>query len=618
MPTETININAVISDLTEVITQSSHGFVVGNVLRCDNATPNIYVKAQANTEDNSKAVGVVSQVININSFVITYSGRLLSGVPADAQGTVEYLSDTVAGAMTSTAPAIVVRIMEISENAVSGIVNIDWEGSGSGGGVASVSGESVDNTDPINPVVNAWPLAGTGTGLANGTIEVDPAFSSEIIIQDDGVRRTGIRFFPSGWIDVFCLDIATGNEVMLKASNGVQLESVPFGGPSYVIACVPSLLSDAATYPSFTLIGSVRQQLNGLAAPTINDDSSRSYVVNSIWIYDGKLWICTDASAGAAVWVQVSGSSLSLETDGTPNGDQTLLNIAAGAGITVTDNGTGTVTIDNSAPATPAIVYITRVALQALITGSTLDTTVTYAITDALTSTAVMFVWAATTNTLQAAAIDQTNTYFGFYNIVGDTFTQVYKANFTLLPLSQGGTNKNMTAAAGAVAYSDADSLELTAVGTTGQVLTSAGTGAPTWATPVAQDSFIISANTNIVTTAAGSTIYFTVFGTNANNLITTENQRQIASPIAFTMSKFYITTLTSQPGTGSLVLTMRKNGSSQSLTVTIAAGAAAGVFSDTSNSFSVAAGDLLTLQVVNNASSASAQLVGWTAVGTR
>lgn len=186
------------------------------------------------------------------------------------------------------------------------------------------------------------------------------------------------------------------------------------------------------------------------------------------------------------------------------------------------------------------------------------------------------------------------------------------------LSLARGGTNKNMTAAAGAVAYSDADSLELTAVGTTGQVLTSAGTGAPTWATPVAQDSFILTANQNIVTIAAGATIYFTVFGTNANNLITVENQRQTASNIAFTMSRFYVTTLTAQPGTGSLVLTMRKAGVSQALTITIAAGSAAGVFSDTSNSFSVAAGDLLTLQVVNNASSASAQLVGWTALGTR
>lgn len=40
------------------------------------------------------------------------------------------------------------------------------------------------------------------------------------------------------------------------------------------------------------------------------------------------------------------GSGITLQTDGTPNGDQTLLNLQAGTNITLTDNGTGTVTID--------------------------------------------------------------------------------------------------------------------------------------------------------------------------------------------------------------------------------------------------------------------------------
>jgi hypothetical protein len=53
----------------------------------------------------------------------------------------------------------------------------------------------------------------------------------------------------------------------------------------------------------------------------------------------------------------------------------------------------------------------------------------------------------------------------------------------TVLSMDKGGTNKNMTASAGAVAYSDADSLELTAVGTSGQVLQSNGASAPSWIT---------------------------------------------------------------------------------------------------------------------------------------
>ncbi len=55
-----------------------------------------------------------------------------------------------------------------------------------------------------------------------------------------------------------------------------------------------------------------------------------------------------------------------------------------------------------------------------------------------------------------------------------------------ILPMANGGTNKNMTASAGSIAYSDSDSLEFSAVGTAGQALISGATGAPTWFAPTA------------------------------------------------------------------------------------------------------------------------------------
>src|SRR5690606_6678601 len=43
--------------------------------------------------------------------------------------------------------------------------DLSWElKATSGGGVESVTGDSVDNTDPDNPVVNAIPLSGTENG----------------------------------------------------------------------------------------------------------------------------------------------------------------------------------------------------------------------------------------------------------------------------------------------------------------------------------------------------------------------------------------------------------------------------------------------------------------------
>lgn len=53
------------------------------------------------------------------------------------------------------------------------------------------------------------------------------------------------------------------------------------------------------------------------------------------------------------------------------------------------------------------------------------------------------------------------------------------------LPIANGGTNKALTLSAGGVPYFDADSFEVLSAGTTGQLLTSGGSGAPTWTTSV-------------------------------------------------------------------------------------------------------------------------------------
>jgi hypothetical protein len=59
----------------------------------------------------------------------------------------------------------------------------------------------------------------------------------------------------------------------------------------------------------------------------------------------------------------------------------------------------------------------------------------------------------------------------------------------TDVALAHGGTNASLTAANGAVIYSTASAFALTGVGTSGQVLTSNGAGAPTWQTAAAPSS---------------------------------------------------------------------------------------------------------------------------------
>ena len=83
----------------------------------------------------------------------------------------------------------------------------DWEDE-TGGAVQSVTGDSVDNTDPNNPVVNAIPLSGTEVGSpVTGDIEFegDGADLSLFFYDENGYRKSiflntsGFGFF--NWID---------------------------------------------------------------------------------------------------------------------------------------------------------------------------------------------------------------------------------------------------------------------------------------------------------------------------------------------------------------------------------------------------------------------------------
>lgn len=88
-------------------------------------------------------------------------------------------------------------------------------------------------------------------------------------------------------------------------------------------------------------------------------------------------------------------------------------------------------------------------------------------------------------------------------------------------------------------------------------------------------------------------------------NFSATEGPRQYFFSRAGTLRNLRVKTTTAQPGTGTLVITVRINGAATILTLTVAAGAAAGTFTDLVNAPTFAAGDLVSLELVNNAPAA-------------
>jgi len=81
------------------------------------------------------------------------------------------------------------------------------------------------------------------------------------------------------------------------------------------------------------------------------------------------------------------------------------------------------------------------------------------------------------------------------------------------------------------------------------------------------------------------------------------ESSRIFVVPYACTMRNFYVRIFAAQPGTGSLVFTLRKNLADTSVVVTIAAGSAAGTEANSGvTTATFAAGDDCSIKVVNNA----------------
>jgi hypothetical protein len=120
------------------------------------------------------------------------------------------------------------------------------------------------------------------------------------------------------------------------------------------------------------------------------------------------------------------------------------------------------------------------------------------------------------------------------------------------------------------------------------------------------------SGNATGVTTSTGSTNFLSPHVTTAS---ASEGARQIVSPIAGTLKRLYVRTITAHGTGGSLVFTLRKNGVDTGITITIAASGAASTYSDTTNTTSVAAGDLISLKVVNNATLGGAEIQQWSFV---
>lgn len=152
------------------------------------------------------------------------------------------------------------------------------------------------------------------------------------------------------------------------------------------------------------------------------------------------------------------------------------------------------------------------------------------------------------------------------------------------------------------------DTLSLTTSGTSGAATLIGSTiNIPQYAGAGSGSSFVLI-SMSATGMAASTTRYYWNAGSGGT---TAESQLRTLFPDPCTCSRMYIRTTGTQSATGSLVITLFKNGVATALLVTIAAGSVAGTYSNTANAASFAAGDGYAVEVKNNATAIAAPISG-------
>jgi len=208
---------------------------------------------------------------------------------------------------------------------------------------------------------------------------------------------------------------------------------------------------------------------------------------NSVVLRDANGNITTNCLFEGYATVAASGTTITLTASSAQNyqitgsGGQVIklpdaTTLPNGATFTFNNNqSSGAITVQNNSATTVATIqsggYVTIVLLSNSIAAGSWDRH---------DSTPSNVSWS--TNTLDYAGSITSATWNG-----------------NVIAINRGGTNGTATPTAGAIAYGSGTAYAFTAAGTSGQVLTSAGAGTPTWTTPSASIAITDDTTTNAV-----------------------------------------------------------------------------------------------------------------------
>ena len=357
-----------------------------------------------------------------------------------------------------------------------------------------------------NVTITQLPQAGaiTGTELVpivqNGvtvqtttaTISASPSQQQPFLVVGQQPTLPNSRAFGTGSGIVTTDGGAQGNFTvaltgaalsLLSSGNGIQVKT------------------NANTLTNVQIVGGTGVSISNADGTAGNPTISLAAILQNLVNTSGTGLLAINGTTFNATSVSGTAGQISVATGTT----QPVISLAT-TSVTSGTYSAPTIVVDSYGRITSAttVSYLTQITAGSGLSGGVITGSGTISLSTVGTS--------GTYGDYSRVPVFTTNAY-GQITTVTNTSIAISANQVTsdILPIARGGTNNNATPTSGTVVYGNGSALAYTAVGTSGQVLTSQGSGAPTWTsvggTGTVTSVSVVSANGFAGTVATASTV---------------------------------------------------------------------------------------------------------------